>query len=310
MSSFAGRAGEPWSLARAVDALAGAARAAGRPGLIWLAGIGYPAVGIGLGMSLTQDWLGGFGGEGEALHSGPELALEHLVASSPGLLLLLLALLRLAVGLARVAPPSIWDRLATTFGRVRLRQSWRAGRGLTRSTAGMALVITVMMLVVVRGIALPLGLLAGGVGWFGTDGGTLALALLVSPAVALMAAYALVLSAIQQLSLQSLAHNRRGVASALGHGWRLARHDPWATGRTLAVDLILNVVVVFVGKGLGALLALAGLGTGGHVLAMLPLLGFAGVTRAGYWARAYRALGGLSPDDGVPGLDEESLPIA
>ncbi len=38
-------------------------------------------------------------------------------------------------------------------------------------------------------------------------------------------------------------------------------------------------------------------------LPLVPiLLGFAGVTRAGYWAQAYRALGGLSPDDGVPGL--------
>ena len=36
--------------------------------------------------------------------------------------------------------------------------------------------------------------------------------------------------------------------------------------------------------------------------AWVLLTGFAGVARAGYWARAYRALGGLSPDDGVPGL--------
>ena len=27
-----------------------------------------------------------------------------------------------------------------------------------------------------------------------------------------------------------------------------------------------------------------------------------GVTRASYWARMYRELGGLSPEDGVPGL--------
>ena len=34
--------------------------------------------------------------------------------------------------------------------------------------------------------------------------------------------------------------------------------------------------------------------------------GFVGVTRALYWARAYRALGGLSPADGVPGLAQPS----
>jgi hypothetical protein len=38
----------------------------------------------------------------------------------------------------------------------------------------------------------------------------------------------------------------------------------------------------------------------------ITLTGFAGVTRAAYWARAYRALGGLSPDDGVPGLPQAS----
>jgi hypothetical protein len=35
---------------------------------------------------------------------------------------------------------------------------------------------------------------------------------------------------------------------------------------------------------------------------VLALYGFAGVTRAGYWARTYRALGGLSHADRVPGL--------
>ena len=39
--------------------------------------------------------------------------------------------------------------------------------------------------------------------------------------------------------------------------------------------------------------------TGGLVLA---IYGFAGVVRAGFWARAYRALGGLSAADHVPGL--------
>jgi hypothetical protein len=37
-------------------------------------------------------------------------------------------------------------------------------------------------------------------------------------------------------------------------------------------------------------------------LMWVAILGFAGVTRAAYWARMYRELGGLSPEDGVPGL--------
>jgi hypothetical protein len=32
------------------------------------------------------------------------------------------------------------------------------------------------------------------------------------------------------------------------------------------------------------------------------VVGFAGTTRACYWARTYRVLGGLSAEDGVPGL--------
>jgi hypothetical protein len=34
------------------------------------------------------------------------------------------------------------------------------------------------------------------------------------------------------------------------------------------------------------------------------------VTRACYWARAYRALGGLSPEDRVPGLSAGAAPAS
>lgn len=308
MSSFTGRREESWSLSRAVDALGGAARAAGRPGLVWIAGIGYPTAGVGLGASLTRDWLGGFGGAGpDEISSGNELVLELLLYSG-ALLPVALVMMRLSVGLARIAPPDIWSQLARTFGNARLRQSWRAGKGLTLATTGMYLMITLMMLAAVVAVAVPIGLLVDrGLEGLGSPARVIAVGLLVVPGLALIATYSLALSVIHQLALQSLAHNRRGVGSALIHAWRIARSDPWATGRTLAVDLLLNVTVFVIGQILATLLMLTCAGQITFFVVTLPLLGFAGVTRAGYWARAYRALGGLSPDDGVPGLREEAI---
>ena len=45
-------------------------------------------------------------------------------------------------------------------------------------------------------------------------------------------------------------------------------------------------------------------------LAYLVLTAIAGVARALYWARVYRALGGLTPEDGVPGLATASPALA
>jgi hypothetical protein len=126
---------------------------------------------------------------------------------------------------------------------------------------------------------------------------------LLVPIVLVLAGYAIVLSVLNQFALHSLAHNRRGVYSALLHGWRIMRNDGWATTRALLVDLILLTTIFL---GWTAVFGIGGtFGKPGHKLALavnLVLTGFAGVARAGYWARAYRALGGLAPDDGVPGL--------
>jgi hypothetical protein len=127
--------------------------------------------------------------------------------------------------------------------------------------------------------------------------GGVAIALVAGPAVALVSLYAVVVSTLHQLALHSLVHNRRGVASALVHAWRIARHAPVVTARAVATDLVLYVSVAALTLGVKSLTD----GLGG-TLVTLSLAGFAGVTRAGFWARAYRALGGLSPDDGVPGL--------
>jgi uncharacterized membrane protein SpoIIM required for sporulation len=315
MSSFTGLQGEPWSLRRAVDALAQAARAAGRPGLIWIAGLGYPAVGAGLGMGLGVGSLSGGnlslrlgdGGIANAGMGGDDFISMLLTLGFFIGLPLVMAFLRLRVGLARIAPPEIWQRLSDTFGRVRLRQAWRAGKGLTRPTLALSILVWLMLAVVVLALGIPTALLVGLSGAaLGDAGSTLMAIALALPAVALVATQALLLSVILQLALMSLAHNRRGVSSALVHAWRIARHDPWATGRTLAVDLMLNVTVFTIAVIATGALRLLQLDSLAVIAVQLPLIGFLGVTRAGYWARAYRALGGLSPDDRVPGLRESA----
>jgi len=109
-----------------------------------------------------------------------------------------------------------------------------------------------------------------------------------------LAIYALLLSVLYQLGLQSLAQNRRGVASAVRHAWRIARHDPWATFRAVVVDFLLYVTTTMIAIVLFATVIGAPFGLG--------MLGFAGTTRACYWARTYRVLGGLSAEDRIPGL--------
>jgi hypothetical protein len=121
----------------------------------------------------------------------------------------------------------------------------------------------------------------------------------------------LILSLLQQLALQSLVHNRRGVGSALQHAWSILRQDPWAGGRTMTGEILLAVLALVLGGAMhllsiGPLIALGPFAAPAVLLLKLAAFGFTcllGVTRACYWAAAYRALGGLSPDDGVPGLE-------
>jgi hypothetical protein len=128
----------------------------------------------------------------------------------------------------------------------------------------------------------------------------------VGPLILLFGFYLLALSVLGQLALQSLVENRRGVSSALLHAWRIVRHDPPATARAVAAELLLFALTLV------AVRAFAGVlgdlpGQTGFVFALqIALAGFAGVVRAAYWARIYRALGGLTPADGVPGLAQRA----
>lgn len=274
----------PWTLSRAMDALGAAARQAGRPGWIWIAGIAYP------GWSAFE------------LSFDSRLTPKGTLGVFEGIVLLVawVYLVRLLAGLARIAHPQDWRRAAEP-GRVSpgLGQAWRAGRGLTLSTLGLWILLTGMLWVVVGAALLPV------VAAFGMPRGaghTAALVFALLPLAVFLLAYATMLSILHQLALHSLVRNRRGVGSALVHAWRIARHDPRRTLHAFLGELVLSLSIYL----LGSLIVI----TAGFLLTPLAwflglaLAGFAGVTRAAYWAQAYRELGGLSPEDRVPGLEE------
>lgn len=310
MSFYRSEIGEVWTLKSAVDALAGAARRAGRPGWIWIAGIAYPTFGVyGIDLLLQgfinrrgfeedDRWRIDFGSPGIGsvfLDLVGQGVPEALVATTL-VVLLMLPLYRLAVGLARVSSPRNWEMLSNEHGHPTLSSAWRAGKGMAFSSAGLHIQVLFMFLLAF--------VLCAGPAYFLIDTmrlhrGPLIL-FIASPALLLLVVYGVVLSGLIQLGLHSLAQNRRGVASALLHAWRLARRDPWATGRTMAVDGVLIVASM----ALSALIFVIAMASCGLGFLLYPMLaGFVGLTRAGYWAGAYRALGGLSPDDGIPGLE-------
>lgn len=312
--AFVGDSRRPWSLRHAVDALAESARAAGRPGLIWLAGVGYPT----LGASIATGWLSSIfaleqAAQAETFFEAANTGLGMLVREGFLDMVVFLPVMfivwRLRAGLARIAPPAIWDRLSETFGHARLRQAWRAGRGQTLSTCGMALMLNLMMSGVLMLVVSPIMYLLAGLQRNLGDGvGAIGWLTFVMPCAAVLTLYAVLLSVLHQLGLQSLAHNRRGVSSALIHAWRIAKNDPWCTFRTVAVDLMIDVTIFALALAVGLLGGVVGQGWIAVPL-VFALYGFVGVTRACYWARAYRAMGGLSPDDQVPGLADASLEI-
>lgn len=325
MSRFTGSPEDRWPLREMLDELRDAARRAARPGWIWIAGLLYPSIRllpVGLGT-----WLGSDIGQeflhrpkvrlGEDLQSGISLVIAIAIV---GLLVAMFCapLARLIGGLSRLAPQPTWQRTAADRGRPGLRDGWRAGRGLTGSVLGLLISIGVLRYTVVIMMLLP-AVFAWNTFESPAVHGPVALilALIALPTLAVLLIYNLALSLLQLLALQSLAHNRRGVASALQHSWSILRADPWAGSRALAGELLVVGLSLIVE---GVVLAMfvspfpfSGLlGAPVHFaisIAMLCFAGILGVTRACYWASAYRALGGLSPDDGVPGLSESGASL-
>ncbi len=310
MSTLIGTESERWSLSRAIDALAESARQAGHPGLVWLAGLVYMVtVGLGLG------WDSGLAHSIEVNKVNMSAPVLHLLRQLPkgalaGFFIVpclgfcFLPLFRLTAGLARIGPARAWEAACRGKRTPPLATVWAEGKGLVLSTFGLWAQLALMIAGAAFLGSLPVSVLARTIESPENELETAALmgALLV-PIVLVLVGYAIVLSVLNQFALHSLAHNRRGVYSALLHGWRIMRNDGWATSRAVLVDMILLITVAMgwaAFSGLGEVFGGAGVQLA--TVVKLVLTGFAGVTRAGYWARAYRALGGLAPDDGVPGL--------
>lgn len=324
MSSLIGTAADRWSLARAIDALGEAARQAGRPSWVWLVGILYPSVGLGFVASwdglLSAAPQGAFfssihsallafvsGGEPQ---SDWTASVTTLLGWMPCIGLCFFPLYRFLAGLARIAPARAW-REASADGRAPTLQSvWRAGDGLTLCAFSLWLQLALLMVGATVLIGLPTYGLAHYAMYdhdvlihtFDDAWRVMLVGLCLSPIIVILLAYWLAISVLMQLGLHSLAHNRRGVGSALIHAWRILRHDLPATARAILVDVLLFLSIVLIWKLIHGLVGDLPGGEVATVILKLVLVGFAGVARAGYWARAYRALGGLSPDDGVPGL--------
>lgn len=305
MSSLLGKPGDRWPLSHAIDALTNAARRAGRPSWIWLVGIVYP------GLNVTFDLVGAVIGvvarttgldaprwiESHGLEKLLDLfgPMSHIhVPRGPAafflwlvLFPLFLALFRLAMGLALAAGSA--DQQAPTLAR-----AWTSGRELAASGLGMWVLLVFLlfttMVVVLGPVILLLNL------WQPAELSAIVFLVLL-PFLLLLFGYAVVLQVVNQLALHSLAQNRRGVASALNHAWRLVRHSPWSALRATLVDIVLFASVLFLRQTLEALL-----GDGLAGIPVVALFGFAGVARAFFWARAYRGLGGLSAAEGIPGL--------
>lgn len=323
MSLLLGSPNERLSLARAVDALADAARRAGRPSILWLVGIAYPSLNLNIELvqgvlalaeqfsGIELPWAGDVGGFVRLFAPGLAALSQHGEASDDlgavlGLLPLVLLLCRPVVGLAKVSDPLYSEssvRLVPEGSsgvqaarEVRLKRVWSEGKGLAVMAFGLW---GVLLLLLFGAMLVLIGPVVAFLKLFDLARFSPLSAGLILPSLLLVLAYAAVLMVLNQLALHSLAHNRRGVASALTHAWRLVRASPLGALRATLVDFVLFLSVLVASSIFAHTLFRD---TPLESFVFLALSGFAGVTRAGYWARTYRALGGLSSADRVPGL--------
>lgn len=303
-------------LAHAMDALGEAARQAGRPGLVWIAGLAYPSIGIGIigTWEGPMKWVAPDPSPGTSMFGGSTtsgspfdfLSEAYLpLFGLPFIAFLFLPLFRLIAGLAKAGSADAWQLASEGRRNPRLRALWKLGQGLMFSTYGLWLQLVLMQILAFVVLIVPILVAAHSL-----DSGSdehelwtlLRTGMIVGPFILVFGLYMLALSVLGQFALQSLAENRRGVSSALLHAWRIMRHDPRATGRAVVAEVVLLVVILGAARAISGILGNLPLSDVVTIILQFALFGFAGVVRAGYWARAYRALGGLTPADGVPGL--------
>jgi len=311
MTSLFGNLNDRWPLSRAVDAMVSAARRTGFPALIWLVGVVYPGLTLGLGLlgpilALIETATGLELQAARDLHLAPSvssptvLSILNPTLGTPVFIALLaglpvsLIVARFCIGLARVSEEEHWLEVAGTRRTPTLWGVWRAGAGLTLSALGLLLSFPLLLMAAVLFLLGPVILLLTLIEPL-RQFQNFIVALVIPVGLATLT-YAVVLQVLVQLSLHSLARNRRGSASALTHAWRMVRNSPWSAARAMLVDLLLQISL------LAAIIALDKLFQGpGNALSWI-MLGFVGATRASYWAETYEGLGGLSTvHEPVPG---------
>lgn len=312
MSSLRGEPGTRWSLPGSVDALADAARQAGRPGVIWLAGLAYQIVvlgwsfGIAVALPALRESLPSMEAADWRLAVRPLPVVETLIklVRREGLGSLVVAaplvyvLFRLAAGLVKLSPGESWVEARGERPAPGLRRTWREGRGLALPGIGLCVLFLGMMFGVTLLFAGPARLL---VSFANVDDWSLFAAIITGVLIALMLIYSFMLSILFQLALHSLVQNRRGVGSALHHAWRIAKNDPMATVRATIVDAVLYSTIAALYFALDVVLAATQVTSAALYVIFPALWGFAGCARCAFWARAYQTLGGLSTVDGTPG---------
>jgi len=316
MSSLRGEPGSSLTLPGSVDALAAAARRAGRPGAIWLSGIAYQSVVLGwtfgavVAGPLLQESLLALGwrrvkeavpievrplpGMADLLTWVQRNGLGAALFSAP----LILIAFRLAAGLARLSSTTRWDEARGNRRTPRLRLAWREGKGLTLSSLAVWLQFLLMMFGATLVFVGPAQLFLR---FAHLDSMHALTAILSGLMLALLLVYSFLLSILFQLALHSLVQNRRGVGSALLHAWRIAKNEPMATVRATAADAVLYFTVFLIEVAL--ILSLGWLQATAWLLfpCVFGLIGFAGCARCAFWASAYQTLGGLSTVDDAPG---------
>ncbi|MEM6673717.1 MAG: hypothetical protein AAF726_12805 [Planctomycetota bacterium] len=274
----------------AADDAQGALRTAiGRAAIPSLAGIFYETMGLAwvLGGIAALTALSLADGDTAVVSRtiGSDLAEPGSAAAIAALLLsipLILVAARVSAGLARIVAPGAPDGRKPT-----LRNSWRSGVSVQVSAVGVWLQIFGMMAsgtLILLGPLVLLALSVGGdtLGPFGV--------VLSGLALTLTLVYGAELGALQELALASLVRHRRGVGSAVLHGWRMMRAHPGPSRRIATIEFVARFVTV---AAVVAVTRRAGLGAG--VATFCALGAITGSVRAHLWANAYPRLGGLDP---------------
>lgn len=307
MSLLRGDSSSSSNLNRASRRMAFALREACRPGTAWIPALVYQNLNLGWAFSVVigfpllvaalpdvQQVLGPLRlGMEQPYGEMRDFLLANRTTGTLMTLFLAPVLFRLLAGFAgSFAQPRDRDgRQRPTLG-----SSWREGRGLAFSTAGLWFQVILMLLGAVLLFSGPTSVLLR---FLPFPAETLPGVVLIGMCVALVLLYGFVLTVLFQLGLHSLVRNRRGVGSALLHSWRIAKQDPVATTRAALVDFLMLVGAFVAWLTLSVSSELATTVLPGLVdwlldLVELALVAIAGHARCAYWSRTYEILGGLA----------------